>query len=155
MGRYSYSQPSSSSQSLDLTSLIEAEAEMYAAEAEIIQSNAEAIHYLPSPEGDDGIPRACYCGSEPVHGYSQTAKDRFRHVDPPPFTPMHHRIRLSCCEWSHPCPCWCCVAEPRHGRVDQRGAAASFRKPAVFFICDPTERTVQFGAEIHRYGSKP
>ncbi|KAL0898760.1 hypothetical protein Bca101_082721 [Brassica carinata] len=76
-------------------------------------------------------------------------------VDPPPFTTMHHRIRLSCCEWSHPCPCWCCVAEPRHGRDDQRGAAASFPKPAVFFICDPPERTVQFGAEIHRYGSKP
>ncbi|KAG2252773.1 hypothetical protein Bca4012_100367 [Brassica carinata] len=78
MGQYSYSQPSSSSNSEDLTSLIEAEAEMYAAEAEISQWNAEAIHYEPSPEGDDGIPRTCYCGSEPVHGYFQTPKDPYR-----------------------------------------------------------------------------
>nr|VDD48384.1 unnamed protein product [Brassica oleracea] len=78
MGQYSYSQPSSSSNSEDLTSLIEAEAEMYVAEAEISQWNAEAIHYEPSPEGDDGIPRTCYCGSEPVHGYSQTPKDPYR-----------------------------------------------------------------------------
>ncbi|KAF3579202.1 hypothetical protein DY000_02035976 [Brassica cretica] len=78
MGQYSYSQPSSSSNSEDLTSLIEAEAEMYAAEAEISQWNAEAIHYEPSPEGDDGIPRTCYCGSEPVHRYSQTPKDPYR-----------------------------------------------------------------------------
>ncbi|XP_013639211.1 PREDICTED: uncharacterized protein LOC106344359 [Brassica oleracea var. oleracea] len=78
MGQYSYSQPSSSSNSEDLTSLIEAEAEMYAAEAEISQWNAEVIHYEPSPEGDDGIPRTCYCGLEPVHGYSQTPKDPYR-----------------------------------------------------------------------------
>uniref|UniRef100_A0A0D3C4D2 Uncharacterized protein n=1 Tax=Brassica oleracea var. oleracea TaxID=109376 RepID=A0A0D3C4D2_BRAOL len=70
MGRYSYSQPSSSSHSPDLTSLLEAEGEVYAAEAEITRWNAEAIDWEPSPEGDDGIPRTCYCGSEPVHGYS-------------------------------------------------------------------------------------
>uniref|UniRef100_A0A0D3EFS6 Myb-like domain-containing protein n=1 Tax=Brassica oleracea var. oleracea TaxID=109376 RepID=A0A0D3EFS6_BRAOL len=78
MGQYSYNQPSSSSNSQDLTSLLQAEAEMYAAEAEISQWNAEAIHYEPSPEGDDGIPRTCYCGSEPVHGYSQTPKHPYR-----------------------------------------------------------------------------
>ncbi|XP_022543923.2 uncharacterized protein LOC111198862 [Brassica napus] len=78
MGQYSYSQPSSSSNSQDLNSLLQAEAEMYAAEAEISQWNAEAIHNEPSPEGDDGIPRTCYCGSEPVHGYSQTPKDPYR-----------------------------------------------------------------------------
>ncbi|KAG2315746.1 hypothetical protein Bca52824_018868 [Brassica carinata] len=78
MGRYSYSQPSSSSNSPDLTSLLEAEGAMYAAEAEISQWNAEAIHYEPSLEGDDVIPRTCYCGSEPVHGYSQTPKDPYR-----------------------------------------------------------------------------
>lgn len=78
MGRYSYSQPSSSSHSPDLTSLLEAEGEMYAAEAEITRWNAEAIDWEPSPEGDDGIPRTCYCGSEPVHGYSQTPKDPYR-----------------------------------------------------------------------------
>uniref|UniRef100_A0A0D3APK6 Myb-like domain-containing protein n=1 Tax=Brassica oleracea var. oleracea TaxID=109376 RepID=A0A0D3APK6_BRAOL len=78
MGRYSYSQPSSSSHSPDLTSLLEAEGEVYAAEAEITRWNAEAIDWEPSPEGDDGIPRTCYCGSEPVHGYSQTPKDPYR-----------------------------------------------------------------------------
>ncbi|CAN7106121.1 unnamed protein product, partial [Brassica rapa subsp. narinosa] len=40
MGQYSYSQPSSSSNSQDLNSLLQAEAEMYAAEAEISQWNA-------------------------------------------------------------------------------------------------------------------
>ncbi|KAG5411119.1 hypothetical protein IGI04_007438, partial [Brassica rapa subsp. trilocularis] len=74
----SYSQPSSSSHSPDLTSLLEAEGEMYAAEAEITRWNAEAIDWEPSPEGDDGIPRTYYCGSEPVHGYSQTPKDPYR-----------------------------------------------------------------------------
>ncbi|KAG2312843.1 hypothetical protein Bca52824_024400 [Brassica carinata] len=43
MGRYSYSQPSSSSHSPDLTSLLEAEGEMSVAEAEITRWNAEAI----------------------------------------------------------------------------------------------------------------
>ncbi|XP_013604149.1 PREDICTED: uncharacterized protein LOC106311510 [Brassica oleracea var. oleracea] len=78
MGQYSYSQPSSSSNSQDLTSLLQAEAEMYTAEAEISQWNAEAIHYEPSPEGDDGIPRTCCCGSELGHGYSQTPKHPYR-----------------------------------------------------------------------------
>ncbi|XP_033140832.1 uncharacterized protein At4g04775 [Brassica rapa] len=78
MGRYSYSQLSSSSHSPDLTSLLEAECEMYAAEAEITRWNAEASDWEPSAEGDDGIPRTCYCGSEPVHGYSQTPKDPYR-----------------------------------------------------------------------------
>uniref|UniRef100_M4DW39 Zinc finger GRF-type domain-containing protein n=1 Tax=Brassica campestris TaxID=3711 RepID=M4DW39_BRACM len=38
----------------------------------------EASDWEPSAEGDDGIPRTCYCGSEPVHGYSQTPKDPYR-----------------------------------------------------------------------------
>ncbi|KAJ4874749.1 Uncharacterized protein Rs2_39767 [Raphanus sativus] len=62
---YSYSQPSSSSNSVDITSLIEAEAQLYADEAESSHFNAEPLQYQPQPECDDGIPRTCYCGAEP------------------------------------------------------------------------------------------
>ncbi|KAL0668134.1 hypothetical protein Bca4012_030838 [Brassica carinata] len=47
---YSYSQPSSSSNSVDITSLLEAEGQMYADEAESSYFNAEAIEYQPQPE---------------------------------------------------------------------------------------------------------
>ncbi|XP_056843247.1 uncharacterized protein LOC130494736 isoform X1 [Raphanus sativus] len=75
---YSYSQPSSSSNSVDITSLIEAEAQLYADEAESSHFNAEPLQYQPQPECDDGIPRSCYCGAEPVVGYSTTRKDPYR-----------------------------------------------------------------------------
>ncbi|KAG2330544.1 hypothetical protein Bca52824_001724 [Brassica carinata] len=101
MGQYIYSQPSSSSNSQDLTSLIEAEAEMYAAEAEISQWNAEAIHYEPSPEGDDGIPRTCYCGSEPVHRYSQTPKDPYRRKTWKGFQGVWRTIFVSLTRFTH------------------------------------------------------
>uniref|UniRef100_A0A0D3B0J8 Myb-like domain-containing protein n=1 Tax=Brassica oleracea var. oleracea TaxID=109376 RepID=A0A0D3B0J8_BRAOL len=75
---YSYSQPSSSSNSVDITSLLEAEGQMYADEVESSYLNAEAIEYQPQPEADDGIPTTCYCGAEPVLGYSYTPKDPYR-----------------------------------------------------------------------------
>ncbi|KAL0888145.1 hypothetical protein Bca101_012128 [Brassica carinata] len=78
MGLHSYSQPSSSSHSPDITSLLEAEGQLYAEEAEISQWNEEAIQYEAQPEGDDGIPLTCYCGNEPVIGYSYTPKDPYR-----------------------------------------------------------------------------
>ncbi|KAJ4893773.1 Uncharacterized protein Rs2_20567 [Raphanus sativus] len=77
---YSYSQPSSSSNSVDITSLIEAEAQLYADEAESSHFNAEPLQYQPQPECDDGIPTTCYCGAEPVVGYSTTRKDPYRRL---------------------------------------------------------------------------
>ncbi|XP_048593342.1 uncharacterized protein LOC106369797 [Brassica napus] len=74
---YSYSQPSSSSDSLNITSLLQAEAEMYADEADSSDCNAEPVQYQLQPEADDGIP-ACYCGAEPVLGCSYTPKDPYR-----------------------------------------------------------------------------
>lgn len=72
MGRYSYSQPSSSSEDLDITALIEAEAQLYADEA---QSSLPApVQYDPNPEADDGIPTICYCGGEPVLKTASTGK---------------------------------------------------------------------------------
>ncbi|KAL0702583.1 hypothetical protein Bca4012_058705 [Brassica carinata] len=75
---YSYSQPSSSSNSLDITSLLEAEAQMYADEAVSSYCNAEPFQYPPQPEADDGIPTTCYCCAEPVVGCSYTPKDPYR-----------------------------------------------------------------------------
>ncbi|KAF3572820.1 hypothetical protein F2Q69_00060828 [Brassica cretica] len=99
---YSYSQPSSSDE-YDITSLLQAEAEMYADEAESIgvphgvpgdiwvhselkggalktpnissYNIAEPVQYPPQPEADDGIPTTCYCGGEPVVTTSYTPKD--------------------------------------------------------------------------------
>ncbi|KAL0814319.1 hypothetical protein Bca101_070762 [Brassica carinata] len=62
MGQYSYSQPSSSSEDLDITSLLEAEAQLYADEAQSSFDMAEPVQYQPQPEADDGIPTICYCG---------------------------------------------------------------------------------------------
>ncbi|KAG5394046.1 hypothetical protein IGI04_024009 [Brassica rapa subsp. trilocularis] len=75
---YSYSQPSSSSNSIDMSSLIEAEAKMYADEAESPYCNAEPDQFAPQPEADDGIPTACYCGAQPVVKCSYTPKDPYR-----------------------------------------------------------------------------
>lgn len=75
MGRYSYSQPSSSSASVDITSLLEAEAQIYADEAQSSFGNGEPFQNQPQPEGDDGIPTICYCGSEPVVATAYTEKD--------------------------------------------------------------------------------
>ncbi|XP_033129775.1 kinesin-like protein KIN-UA isoform X1 [Brassica rapa] len=71
---YSYTQPSSSDE-LDLTYLLEAEAQIYKDEAESSLYIAESFQYTPSPEADDGIPTTCYCGSEPEIARSHTHKD--------------------------------------------------------------------------------
>ena len=63
---YSYTQPSSSDE-FDMTSLLQAEADLYADEGE--------SSYTPEPEADEGIPRTCYCGNEPVVATSYTPKD--------------------------------------------------------------------------------
>ncbi|KAG2238181.1 hypothetical protein Bca52824_092552 [Brassica carinata] len=75
---YSYSQPSSSSNSLDMSSLLEAEAKLYADEAESPYCNAEPDQFPPQREPDDGIPTACYCGAQPVVECSYTPKDPYR-----------------------------------------------------------------------------
>ena len=73
---YSYSQPSSSDEyDIGLTCLLQAEADMYADEAESSYNIAEPVQYPPQPEADDGIPTTCYCGGEPVVATSYTPKD--------------------------------------------------------------------------------
>ncbi|KAF3580526.1 hypothetical protein DY000_02028769 [Brassica cretica] len=71
---YSYTQPSSSEE-FDMTSLLQAEADLYADEAESSYTIAEAVHYPPQPEADEGFPRTCYCGCEPIVETSYTPKD--------------------------------------------------------------------------------
>ncbi|KAJ4889812.1 hypothetical protein Rs2_29560 [Raphanus sativus] len=78
MGQYSYSQPSSSSEELDITSLLEAEAQLYADEGQSSFHMPEAVQYQPQPEADDGIPTICYCGAELVIATAYTDKDRGR-----------------------------------------------------------------------------
>ncbi|KAL0743514.1 hypothetical protein Bca4012_085027 [Brassica carinata] len=75
---HSYTQPSSSSASLDITSLLEAEADLYANEAESGYTIAAADHYPAAPEADEGIPRTCYCGTEPVVETSYTPQNPYR-----------------------------------------------------------------------------
>ncbi|KAL0654283.1 hypothetical protein Bca4012_096974 [Brassica carinata] len=70
---YSYTQPSSSSDEFDLTSLLEAEAALYADEGQSSFSIAEPVDN--PPEADDGIPTRCYCGSEVAIATSYTRKD--------------------------------------------------------------------------------
>ena len=82
---YSYSQPSSSSDSLDIISLLEAEAQMYADETDSSNRNAMPVQYPRQPEADDGIPTTCYCGAQPVLGCSYTPKDPYRRY----FTCVH------------------------------------------------------------------
>ncbi|KAG2310112.1 hypothetical protein Bca52824_021669 [Brassica carinata] len=77
---YSYNQPSSSSESVDITSLLEAEAQIYADEADSSYCNAMPVQYPHQPEADDGIPTTCYCGAQPVLGCSYTPKDPYRRV---------------------------------------------------------------------------
>ncbi|KAG2306153.1 hypothetical protein Bca52824_025901 [Brassica carinata] len=72
---YSYSQPSSSSDEYDITSPIQAEAQLYADEAQSSFDMAEPVQYPPQPEADDGIPAICYCGGEPVVATAYTSKD--------------------------------------------------------------------------------
>ncbi|KAF3547707.1 hypothetical protein DY000_02003993 [Brassica cretica] len=71
---YSYTQPSSSNE-YDITSLLQAEAELYADGAESSYHIAEPVQYPLQPEADDGIPTTCYCGGEPVVATSYTRKD--------------------------------------------------------------------------------
>ncbi|KAF3537653.1 hypothetical protein F2Q69_00023758 [Brassica cretica] len=71
---YSYTQPSSSDE-FDMTSLLQAEFDLYGDEGESGYTIAEADQYSPEPEADEGIPRTCYCGSEPVVATSYTPKD--------------------------------------------------------------------------------
>ncbi|KAG2267896.1 hypothetical protein Bca52824_062451 [Brassica carinata] len=81
MGRYSYSQPSSSEEyDIDITSLLQAEADLYADEAESSQNIIEAVQYPPQSESDDGIPKTCYCGAEAVVATAYTSKDPGRSV---------------------------------------------------------------------------
>ncbi|KAF3547706.1 hypothetical protein DY000_02003994 [Brassica cretica] len=71
---YSYTQPSSSDE-YDITSLLQAEAELYADGAESSYHIVEPVQYPPQPEADDGIPTTCYCGGEPVVATSYTRKN--------------------------------------------------------------------------------
>ncbi|KAG2317717.1 hypothetical protein Bca52824_020839 [Brassica carinata] len=81
MERYSYSQPSSSEEyDIDITSLLQAEAEIYAEEAESSHHIVEPVQYPPQPESDDGIPKTCYCGGEAVVATANTSKDRGRSI---------------------------------------------------------------------------
>ena len=58
-----------------MTSLLQAEVDLYGDEGESSYTIAEADQYSPEPEADEGIPRTCYCGSEPVVATSYTPKD--------------------------------------------------------------------------------
>ncbi|CAN7075803.1 unnamed protein product [Brassica oleracea var. botrytis] len=79
MRQYSYSQPSSSEEcDIDLTSLLQAEADIYADEAESSHNIVQPVQYPPQPEADDGIPKICYCGGEPVVATTYTSKDSGR-----------------------------------------------------------------------------
>ena len=75
---YSYSQPSSSSESLDITSLLEAECQIYGDEADSSYCNSLPVQYPRQPEADDGIPTTCYCGAQPILGCSYTSKNPYR-----------------------------------------------------------------------------
>ncbi|KAF2614237.1 hypothetical protein F2Q70_00011129 [Brassica cretica] len=76
MGRYSYIQPSSSEEyDIDLTSLLQAEDNLCADEAESSHNIVEPVQYPPQPKSDDGIPKTCYCGGEIVVATAYTSKD--------------------------------------------------------------------------------
>ncbi|KAL0802803.1 hypothetical protein Bca101_057979 [Brassica carinata] len=75
MGQYSYSQPSSSEEyDIDLTSLLQEEADLYADEAES-ENIVEPVQFESQPDADDGIPTRCYCGAAPVVATAYTRKD--------------------------------------------------------------------------------
>ncbi|XP_048633569.1 uncharacterized protein LOC125608041 isoform X3 [Brassica napus] len=67
---YSYTQPSSSAESLDMTYLLEAECELYKDE-----DDSRILHQVYGDEADDGMPSTCYCGSDAVVATSYTRKD--------------------------------------------------------------------------------
>ncbi|KAF2558326.1 hypothetical protein F2Q68_00014068 [Brassica cretica] len=67
--------PSDPPEDLDITSLLEAEAQLYADEAQSSFDMAEPVQYQPQPEADDGIPTTCYCGGEPIVATAYTEKD--------------------------------------------------------------------------------
>ncbi|CAH8351977.1 unnamed protein product [Eruca vesicaria subsp. sativa] len=71
---YSYSQPSSSSESIDITSLLQEEADLYADEGQSTYNNPEPFEYPTQPEADQGIPTLCYCGGDTVLATSSTRK---------------------------------------------------------------------------------
>ena len=66
MGRYSYTQPSSSDP-YDRPDSSENETEdlIRRDQAEISLKYAEVVQYPPQPEVEFGFPQTCYCGSEP------------------------------------------------------------------------------------------
>ncbi|KAL0677540.1 hypothetical protein Bca4012_005521 [Brassica carinata] len=74
---YSYTQPSSSSEELDITALIVAEGELYVNEVESNFTISQEDQYAAAPEADEGISRTCYCGSEPVVKTSYTSKNPY------------------------------------------------------------------------------
>ncbi|KAG5384032.1 hypothetical protein IGI04_035502 [Brassica rapa subsp. trilocularis] len=67
---YSYTQHSSAADSLDMTSLLEAEGELYKDE-----DDSRFLHQLYGDEAEDGRPSTCYCGSDAVVATSYTLKD--------------------------------------------------------------------------------
>ncbi|KAG2321502.1 hypothetical protein Bca52824_014715 [Brassica carinata] len=76
MGRYSYSQPSSSEEyDVDITSLLQAEADIYGEEVQSSRQIVEPVQYPPNPECDDGIPKIYYCGGEPVVAIANRSTD--------------------------------------------------------------------------------
>uniref|UniRef100_A0A0D3EI32 Uncharacterized protein n=1 Tax=Brassica oleracea var. oleracea TaxID=109376 RepID=A0A0D3EI32_BRAOL len=68
---YSFTQPSSSAESLDMTSLLEAECELYKDE-----DDSRILHQVYGDEADDGMPLTCYCGSDAVVATSYTVLQR-------------------------------------------------------------------------------
>ncbi|KAG2311082.1 hypothetical protein Bca52824_022639 [Brassica carinata] len=102
MGQYSYSQPSSSEDNdIYLTWLLQEEADIYADEAESSQNIVEPVQYpsqeeadIYADEADDGIPKSCYCGAEPVVATAYTSKDPGR------------RFSTRSCEGSHGRKCF-------------------------------------------------
>ena len=67
---YLYTQPSSSADSLDMTSLLEAEGELYKDE-----DDSRFLHQVYGDEAEDGMPSTCYCGSDAVFATSYTRKE--------------------------------------------------------------------------------
>uniref|UniRef100_A0A0D3E1Q2 Zinc finger GRF-type domain-containing protein n=1 Tax=Brassica oleracea var. oleracea TaxID=109376 RepID=A0A0D3E1Q2_BRAOL len=70
---YSYSQPSSSE--VSLTWLLQEEADVYADEAQSRLNLQVPVQYVPQPDVEEGIPKTCYCGGDPVVATSYTPRD--------------------------------------------------------------------------------
>nr|VDD45477.1 unnamed protein product [Brassica oleracea] len=71
---YSYSQPSSSE--VSLTWLLQEEADVYADEAQSRLNLQVPVQYVPQPDVEEGIPKTCYCGGDPVVATSYTPRSR-------------------------------------------------------------------------------